>query len=106
MTSSLRSPGLAAFLIAAVWAGWSDSSSLIKLKCQGNYNSQQLQGYFRKARVTLWLPGTRSVALDSEQRCLVVTVDDKGDGRLAKLALRAVSVPGRVVQVQLTEPES
>lgn len=105
MTAKLPSSALAAVLISVLFFGWSEWSSSSKNKCQGGYSAQQLQGYLRKARVTLWLPGTRSVALDSEQRCLLVTVDDKGDGRLTALLLRAVSVPRRAVQVQLAAPE-
>jgi hypothetical protein len=87
-------------LVTAGALGWADAT-LVPMKCRGGYSVEQLQHFLPKARVTLWLPSTRAVALDQEQRCLLVTVDDVGGWRLAELVLRGVSVPHRAVQVQL-----
>jgi hypothetical protein len=87
-------------LVAAVLHG--GSAGHAPVKCRVGYSASELERYLSRARIALWLPGTRTVALDSEQRCVTVTVDDSSTGRLAKLALRAVSVPRRAIQIQVS----
>jgi hypothetical protein len=91
-------------LTSAILFGWTAPTFMSAMKCRGGYTVEQLEAYLPSARVTLWLPGTRAVGLDSERRCLLVTVDDSGGKRLAGLVLRGVSVPRRAVQLQVTPP--
>jgi hypothetical protein len=76
---------------------WPDPTFLPDRQCHGKYNIEDLKAYLPRARVALWLPGTRAVSLDEERRCLVVRVEGTGDGRLAELVLRGVAVPRRAV---------
>jgi hypothetical protein len=66
-------------------------------QCHGDYNVEDLNRYLSRARLAMWLPSTRSVTLDEKRRCLVVTVEGIGAGRLAELVLRGVAVPRRAV---------
>lgn len=98
-TSSFWRLTAAGFVVALLHSG---SVSHAWLKCRDGYSAPELERYLSSARIALWLPGTSTIALDSEQRCVIVTVDDSGTGRLAKLALRAVSVPRRAIQIQVS----
>jgi hypothetical protein len=84
---------------------WPDPVFLPEVQCHGGYTVAELQQYLPLARVTLQLPGTRAVAVDQERRCLTVTVDGIGAGRLAALVLRGVAVPRSAVLLRLTTPE-
>jgi hypothetical protein len=76
---------------------WPDPTFLPERQCHGNYKVEDLKGYLPRARLAMWLPGTRAVALDEQRRCLVVKVEGIGAGRLAELVLRGVAVPRRAV---------
>lgn len=82
---------------APVLSLWPDPTFLPERQCHGRYAVEDLNRYLPRARVTLWLPSTRTVRLDAERRCLVVTVESVGAGRLAELVLRGVAVPRRAV---------
>jgi hypothetical protein len=82
---------------------WPDPSFLPERQCRGAYTVEQLDRYVSRARLALWLPGTRAVALDTKRRCLTVTVEAVSDGRLAELLLRGVAVPRRAVLLQLAK---
>jgi hypothetical protein len=84
---------------APVLTLWPDPTYTPDRQCHGGYRPEELDRYLTSARVALWLPGTRSVAVDSERSCLVVTVEDYGDGRLAELVLRGVAVPRHAVLI-------
>jgi hypothetical protein len=83
---------------------WPDPAFLPKRQCHGAYTIAELERYLPRAQVALQVPGTRAVALDAERRCLTVTVDDIGAGRLAELVLRGVAVPRAAVLLQLAAP--
>jgi len=72
---------------------WPDETYLPERQCHGTLPVEDLQHYLPRARVAMWLPSTRSVTLDAERRCLVVTVESYGSGRLAELIFRSVAVP-------------
>ena len=76
---------------------WPDPTYLPERQCHGDYRVEDLNRYLPRARLALWLPSTRSVKLDEQRRCLVVTVESYGTGRLAELLLRGVAVPRRAV---------
>jgi hypothetical protein len=82
---------------APVLTLWPDPTYLPERQCHGAYRVEDLNRYLPRAKVALWLPSTRSVALDEQRRCLVVTVDGYGSGRLAELVLRGMAVPRRAV---------
>ena len=82
---------------APVLTLWPDPTYLPERQCHGNYAVEDLKRFLPQARVTLWLPSTRSVTVDPERRCLVVKVESAGAGRLAELVLRGVAVPRRAV---------
>jgi hypothetical protein len=84
---------------------WPDPVFLPEVQCHGAYTVAELQQYLPLAQVTLQLPGTRSVVVDQGRRCLTVTVDGIGAGRLAALVLRGVAVPRSAVLLLLTRPE-
>ena len=86
---------------APVLTLWPDPTFLPERQCQGRYRVEDLTRYLPRAKVALWLPSTRSVVLDSESRCLVVTVESAGTGRLAELVLRGVAVPRRAVLLRI-----
>jgi hypothetical protein len=87
---------------APVLTLWPDPTFLPERQCHGRYRVEDLNRYLPRAKVALWLPSTRSVSLDSERRCLVVTVDGFGAGRLAELVLRGMAVPRRAVLLLVT----
>lgn len=82
---------------APVLTLWPDPTYLPERQCHGDYRVEDLNRYLPRARLALWLPSTRSVKLDEQRRCLVVTVESFGTGRLAELLLRGVAVPRRAV---------
>jgi hypothetical protein len=84
---------------------WPDPVFLPEIQCHGDYTVAELEEYLPLAQVALQLPGTRAVAVDKERRCLMVTVDGIGSGRLAALVLRGMAVPRTAVLLQLTTPE-
>jgi hypothetical protein len=84
---------------------WPDPAFLPERQCHGAYSVQELDRYLARARLALWLPSTRAVVVDTERRCLRVTVESVGAGRLAELVLRGVAVPRGAVLLELTEPE-
>jgi hypothetical protein len=84
---------------------WPDPAFLPEVQCHGGYTVAELEQYLPSAQVALQLPGTRRVAVDPERRCLTVTVDGIGDGRLAELVLRGVAVPRDAVLLQLAESD-
>jgi hypothetical protein len=84
---------------------WTDPAFLPERQCRGSYAVEQLDRHLPRARIVLWLPGTRAVVLDRERRCLRVTVETAGDGRLAELVLRGVGIPRRAVLLRLAASE-
>ncbi|HEX2609576.1 MAG TPA: hypothetical protein VHK68_01105 [Gemmatimonadales bacterium] len=80
---------------------WPDPAFLDYRQCHGRYDIQELNRLVPRARVALWLPGTRSVIVDQERHCITVTVESFGDGRLAELVMRGVAVPRRAVFLRL-----
>lgn len=86
---------------APVLTLWPDPTFLPERQCHGAYTVEELNRYLPRARLTLWLPSTRGVAVDAERRCLVVRVESAGAGRLAELVLRGVAVPRRAVLLLL-----
>lgn len=86
---------------ALVLTLWPDPTFLPARQCHGGYGVADLNRYLPRARLALWLPGTRAVRLDPERGCLVVTVESIGGGRLAELVLRGVAVPRRAVLLLL-----
>jgi hypothetical protein len=87
---------------APVVGQWPEEAFLPGRQCHGRYAAEDLQRFLPRARLALWLPGTRSVILDQERRCIAITVDGIGAGRLAELVLRGVSVPRRSVLLLLS----
>jgi hypothetical protein len=78
-----------------------DPAFVPQRQCRGRYAVEDLQRFLPQARLALWLPGTRSVALDPDRRCIMITVESVGGGRLAELLLRGVAVPRRSVLLVL-----
>ena len=81
--------------------GWPDPAFLPDVQCHGLYPAEDLNRFMPRARVALWLPGTRSVAVDSARRCITIRVESLGAGRLAELVIRGVSVPRRAVLLEV-----
>jgi hypothetical protein len=84
---------------------WPDPAFLPEVQCHGAYTVAELQEYLPQAQVALQLPGTQAVVLDQQHRCLTVTVDGYGAGRLAELLLRGMAVPRTAVLLQMSTPE-
>ena len=84
---------------------WPDPAFHPDAQCHGAYTVAELQEYLPLAQVALQLPGTQAVAMDQERRCLTVTVDGYGSGRMAELLLRGMAVPRTAVLLQLSTPE-
>jgi hypothetical protein len=82
---------------APVLGLWPDPAFSSERQCHGRQASETLQRYLPRARLALWLPGTRGVALDPNRGCITITVGTVGEGRLAELVLRGVAVPRRSV---------
>jgi len=112
LVSCLLSAGCAAATRAArvppapMVGEWPEQTFLPRRQCHGRFAAEQLQQLLPRARLALWLPGTRAVTLDSERKCITITVDGIGSGRLAELVLRGVSVPRRSVLLLLAGRES
>jgi hypothetical protein len=87
---------------APVLTLWPEPTFLPERQCHGNYRVEDLKAYLPRAQVAMWLPSTRAVRLDEERRCLVVTVEGIGGGRLAELVLRGMAVPRRAVLLLMT----
>jgi hypothetical protein len=83
---------------------WPDPTFLPERQCRGQYAAQELERLIPRAKLTLWLPGTRRVAIDPTRGCINVLVESIGDGRLAELVIRGVGVPRRAVFLQLDRP--
>jgi hypothetical protein len=90
---------------APIVGQWPEVTFLPERQCSGRYAAEDLQRFLPRARLALWLPGTRSVGMDPDRRCITITVDGIGSGRLAELVLRGVSVPRRSVLLLLTPPQ-
>jgi hypothetical protein len=90
---------------APVIGRWQETTFLPERQCHGRYATQDLERLLPRARLALWLPGTRAVELDASRRCITVTVESIGGGRLAELVLRGVAVPRRSVLLLLEGPE-
>ena len=82
---------------------WPDPSFHPERQCRGRYATEELDRYVRRAKLAMWLPGTRSVAVDPARHCITVTVESIGAGRLAELVIRGVSVPRRAVSLRLDQ---
>ena len=74
---------------------------------RGVFGSQSSgQQYLPLAQVALQSAGhPGGCVVDQERRCLTVTVDGIGAGRLAALVLRGMAVPRSAVLLLLTTPE-
>jgi hypothetical protein len=90
---------------APVVGYWPEYSLLPERQCVGRYPVDALERYLPRARLAMWLPGTRSVVLDRDRRCITVTVSGIGSGRLAELVMRGVAVPRRSVLLLLSRSE-
>jgi hypothetical protein len=84
---------------------WPDPTFSPDRQCRGAYATEDLKRYLSRASLALHLPGTRTVALDPNRRCITVTVESIGGGRLAELLMRGVAVPRRAVLLQLVASE-
>src|SRR5918995_5585146 len=84
---------------------WPDPAFLPERQCHGAYTVAELEQYLPRAEVALQLPSTRVVAVDAERRCLTVTVEGVGAGRLAELVLRGLTVPRAAFLLLRAEPE-
>jgi hypothetical protein len=83
------------------------TASASKPRCEGGYDSAELQRFLPLARLALSLPSTESVALGPSDECIHIAVRSWGSGRLVKLILRGVAVPRAAVQVDvLPEPKA
>ena len=83
---------------------WPDPAFLPERQCRGAYTLAELARYLPQAQVALDVPSTRAVTVDPQRRCLTVTVEGIGAGRLVELVLRAVAVPRDAVLLQLAAP--
>ena len=69
-TSACRLPGLITSGLAVfAFAGtprfpWPDPTFLKERQCHGQYATEALDRLLPRARVALWLPGTRTVTVD------------------------------------------
>jgi hypothetical protein len=90
---------------APVALRWPDPAFLPERQCRRALPAEHLAGYLRRASLAMTVPGTRSVAVDTERGCLTIVVESVGSGRLAELIIRGVSVPRRVVLLVLASPE-
>lgn len=87
--------------ITSTLTPWPDPTFFPERQCRGRYATEELQRYVARAKLAMWLPGTRSVAVDPARHCITVTVESIGAGRLAELVMRGVSVPRRAVFLRL-----
>jgi hypothetical protein len=70
-------------------------------QCRGRYRAEDLARYLPRARLAMSLPGTQSVTVDNARRCILVTVQSVGSGRLAELVMRGVTVPRAAILLRL-----
>jgi hypothetical protein len=84
---------------------WPDPAFLPERQCHRAVPTEHLEGYLRRASLTMAIPGTRSVTLDRQRGCLTIVVESVGTGRLAELIIRGVAVPRRAVLLLLASPE-
>jgi hypothetical protein len=87
---------------APIVGRWPETAFLPERQCRGRYAVEELQPYLSRARLAMWLPSTRSVTLDPTRRCITVTVESVGGGRLAELVIRSMAVPRRAVLLVLS----
>jgi hypothetical protein len=90
---------------APILLRWPDPAFERDRQCRGEYQAGELERYLSQARLALWLPSTRKVSLDSQRRCITITVASVGGGRLAELVMRGVAVPRRAVLLVLENSE-
>jgi hypothetical protein len=88
---------------APILLRWPEPAFEPERQCQREYASQDLARFLRRTRLAMWLPSTRRVQVNEARRCITVTVDDIGTGRLIELLLRGIAVPRAAVLLQLTE---
>jgi hypothetical protein len=86
---------------APILLHWPEPAFEPARQCQGQIGLQDLEQLLPHARLGLSLPGIRSVELNQERRCITVTVDDIGAGRLVELLLRGTAVPRHAVLLLL-----
>jgi hypothetical protein len=84
---------------------WPDPTFLPERQCHRAVPTDHLEGYLRRATLTMAIPGTRSVTLDRQRGCLTIVVESVGTGRLAELIIRGVAVPRRAVLLLVASPE-
>jgi hypothetical protein len=82
-------------------SSWPDPTFMPDRQCHGGFATDDLNRYMPRARVALWLPGTRSVAVDPARGCVIIKVESAGAARLAELVVRGVAVPRRAVFLQV-----
>jgi hypothetical protein len=109
----IRAAGVGAICLLTGWTSpgisgqdasptrWPDPTFMSDRQCRGRFEAEQLNRFIPRARLTLWLPGTRSVAVDTARRCITIKVESIGAGRLAELVIRGVAVPRRAVFLQV-----
>jgi hypothetical protein len=90
---------------APVALRWPDPTFLRETQCHRALPAERLDAYLQRARLTLTIPGTRSVTVDRQRGCLTIVVDGVGSGRLAELIVRGVSVPRHAVLLVIASPE-
>src|SRR5215210_3729563 len=83
---------------------WPDPTFLPERQCRRAVSTERLEGYLRRASLTMAVPGTRSVTLDRQRGCLTIVVESVGTGRLAELIIRGVAVPRQAVLLLLASP--
>lgn len=88
---------------APILLRWPDPAFEPEQQCHGRHTVEDLAHYLPRARLAMSLPGTRNVGMDSGRRCLTVTVESVGSGRLAELVLRGVAVPRDAVLLTLVD---
>jgi hypothetical protein len=82
-------------------SSWPDPTFMPDRQCDGGFATDDLNRFVAGARVALWLPGTRSVAVDPARRCIMIKVESAGAARLAELVVRGVAIPRRAVFLQV-----
>jgi hypothetical protein len=82
-------------------SSWPDPTFMPDRQCHGGFATDDLNRFIPRVRVALWLPGTRSVAVDPAGRCITIKVESAGAARLAELVIRGVAVPRRAVFLQV-----
>jgi hypothetical protein len=101
---SAQAPRSAPLPPAPILLHWPEPAFEPARQCRGQYELTDLERFLPGARLGLWLPSTRAVEVDEARRCITVTVEGVGTGRLIELLLRGVAVPRHAVLLQLAEP--